>query len=729
MLRRLHSIPGLVAALLVTFMAITGAVLSVQPLFQQLGTPRAAASLTVAELTSRVVAQLPQTESISRSASGAITAHAGNSQVRIDPATGQSLGPIDVSPIFTFFTELHRSLFLGEGGRIVAGLAAAAMAVLAVSGALLLVKRMGGWRHLLQAARGTTSQKLHVELSRLAVAGLLLSAITGIYMTLATFGVISDGSTGFGFPPVGTGATPAPIAQLAALEAVPLRDLRELVLPVAGDPSDVFTLTTNAGSGYVDQSTGELIDFTANSPMQALYEAVYTLHTGEGVWWLALLLGMASLAVPTLMVTGTIIWYRRRSSRPRFAGTTGWRQADTVILVGSEGNTTWGFAATLQAALTANGHAVHVDTMDSLRTHYPAARQLLVLTATYGNGVAPATAHRFLDRLRGFNGHGLRYAVLGFGDRKFQHFCQFAGKVEAAVADKSSLNQLVPFATVDRQSTQAFAQWGRDLGAALEEPLELVHQPVQPSTRAYTLVDREDFGIEVQAPITVLRFAIPRENGWFRRHFARNGFTAGDLMGIVPPGDPIPRYYSAASRTKDGFLEIAVRKQAGGRCSEFLFGLEPGDTVDAFIRKNPDFRPPAGRRPLILIGAGTGAAPLAGFVRANASGRPIHLFFGGRDPRSDFLYGEELIDALSEGRLTRLITAFSRVVGGRYVQDQVRADAATVQKLLKDGASVMVCGGAAMAEGVREAFDAILAPLGQSVEGLRTRHRYLEDVY
>ncbi len=60
----------------------------------------------------------------------------------------------------------------------------------------------------------------------------------------------------------------------------------------------MFTLTTNQGIGSVDQASGELIDFTPNSPMQTLYEAIYTLHTGQGHWWLAMLLGMASLAVP-----------------------------------------------------------------------------------------------------------------------------------------------------------------------------------------------------------------------------------------------------------------------------------------------------------------------------------------------------------------------------------------------------------------------------------------------
>lgn len=731
MLRTLHSVPGLAAALLVCLMAITGAVLSLEPLAQQVGTAPAASSLSVAELAARVVAALPEAESLSRSASGSITAQLGRQAVRIDPESGASLGPVATSGLFAWMTELHRSLLLGEAGRVLAGLGAAAMAVLAITGVALLVNRQGGLRAMFGAVKGSPSQQLHVTLSRIAVAGLLLSAMTGAYLALASFGLVSDGASSLDFPPFGSGAAPAPITELAGLAKVPVGELRDLVLPLADDPGDVFTLTTNAGTSYIDQATGEVLEFTANAPLQALYEAIYTLHTGQGVWWLGLLLGLASLTVPALMVTGTVIWLRRRQARPRIRGNAGWQVADTVILVGSQNNTTWGFAETLRKALAANGHAVHVERMDAVRAGYPKARNVLVLAATYGDGAAPQSAQHFLSRVGGIGTARLRYAVLGFGDRRFQHFCAYADAVEAALAGLR-LEPLLPVTRIDRQSAQSFAQWGLDLGHALGEPLHLAHQAERVATRPFRLVSRDDFGVEVQAPIAVLRFEPQVRRAWWRPAGGlRRGeaFEAGDLVGIIPPGDSIPRYYSIASDHRSGGLEIAVRKQVGGRCSEFLFGLEPGDRVDGFVRRNPDFRPPSGRRPLILIGAGTGVAPLVGFVRNNAAHRPIHLFFGGRDPRSDFLFGEEMLDALRSGQLSRLITAFSRSLGGGYVQDRLREDANALRDLLAQGASIMVCGGAGMALGVREALDAILLPVGQSVALLRQRQRYLEDVY
>ncbi|MGV8955290.1 MAG: PepSY domain-containing protein [Cypionkella sp.] len=737
MLRTIHSLPGLIAGLIIAFMAVTGVVLSLQPVLDHATAP-AAASISVADLAQAVTGRLSGVERIVHLASGKVIAYydagQGAAAASIDPATGAVTGDYAPSPVFAFFTELHRSMFLGMNGRVASGLSALAIIVLATSGLFLLANRLGGWKKLFAAARGTLSQRLHVELARLAMAGLLISGLTGLVMSLNSFGLLGDvGGRVGAFPAAVDGGAPAPISSLAALQTIPLRDLRELSFPYAGDPTDVFTLITAQGQGYVDQASGALLGFTPNNLGQSLYETIYMLHTGQGLWWFGALLGLASLCVPALAVTGTLIWWLRRRNQPAIAGTVAARHADTIILVGSEGNSTWGFAATLHRALADAGHKVHVAPMNALARHYPSASQLLVLTATYGDGTAPASAKRFLARLEQFQPHaGLRFAVLGFGDRSFAQFCQFAETAEAALRQKA-MPALLSLATIDRQSAQSFAQWGQALGQRLGHELTLEHLPVTPTMTDLVLLERTDFGMEVQAPTTVLRFALPDEpRRWWQRLFGRAGglsFEPGDLVGIVPPGSSLPRYYSLASSDRDGALEICVRKQSGGLCSEFLHGLEPGSEIRAFIKRNADFRPQSGKSPVILIGAGTGIAPLAGFVRHNRRHRPYHLYFGGRDPASDFLYAPLLQAALADGRLTGLTTSFSRVVGGGYVQDRLREDAAAIRELVAQGAQIMVCGGRQMAEGVRASLDLCLAPAGETVSLLRAKGRYLEDVY
>ncbi|MFN3673179.1 MAG: PepSY domain-containing protein [Bosea sp. (in: a-proteobacteria)] len=737
MLRQIHSLPGLVAALLVAVLALTGAVLSVQPALERFAAPSVVAgTISVANLAEAARAQHGEIDKIIQTASGSVVVsyfegdRAGAD--RLDPATGLVVGPHTPSAAIRFVTNLHRSLLLGTAGRVAAGLGALAMLVLSVTGAMMLAARLGGWTALLQPIRGSARQRWHAQAGRLAIAGLLLTAMTGCFLSLSGFELIPDGSADAVASMSGSGGERASVGSLAALQAVDLADLRELAFPYAADPTDTYRLTTAAGVTQIDAATGEALSFQPHSTARQLYELIYRLHTGQGLWPLGLLLGLSALAVPLFAVTGALIWRRRRRLLPRIADNGPAAAADTIILVGSEGNSTWSFARTLHAALTQAGHKVHAAPMNALAATYPKAERMLILTATYGDGAAPASASDFLARLER-SALKLPVAVLGFGDRSFPKFCQFAEDVSAALAGKG-WPLLIQSDRIDRQSAQSFALWGESLGTALGHGLRLAHVAERPKTTALELMKRVEYGAEVQAPTAILSFRLPGAAAGlslWRRLFAASlpPFEAGDLVGILRPGSIVPRYYSLASSSREGVLEICVRKQAGGLCSGFLNDLPLGGRVDGFIKANPGFRPNAGASPLILIGAGAGIAPLMGFLRANRAHREAHLYWGGRSPASDFLYREDLEACMADGRLTALNAVFSRVADGGYVQDRLAADAQHLAALLRRGAQIMVCGGRDMAGGVSQALDAILAPMGSSATALKARGLYLEDVY
>lgn len=726
MLRRFHSLPGLIAALLAMVLAISGALLCVQPALERLqSTTTAPGQLNVGQLAGRVASQFPGVEQIQRSASGTVIVFynldgkAGAEKV--DPLTGQGLGPYEPSAFSRWVKDLHRSLFLGSPGHALTGAGALLMLALSISGGLLLVRRLGGWHNLLRPLRGTLSQRWHAEVGRLALLGLLLSALSGVYMSAASFGLVDDGSQREPAFPAQVSAGPAlPVATLKALQATDLNDLRELVYPAPGNPGDVFTLRTAKGDGYVDQATGALLSYQAHDSMRDLYEWIYRLHTGEGLWWLGLLLGMCALSVPLMSMTGLLLWWRRRKAGPHIDNNSAAHTADSVILVGSENNSTWGFAKTLHDALYKSGHQVHSAAMNDWRGNYRNARRVFILTATHGDGDTPASASQFLARLaRTGLRPGLPFAVLGMGDRQFTRFCQYAHQVQDAMLQAGG-SPLLELETVNRQSPQEFARWGQALGARLGHELLLVHNPQQPRTHCMQLIERIAYGQKVNAPTHVLRFKACNE---------LPGFMAGDLVGIVPPGSSIPRFYSLASSSQDGVLEICVRKHNGGVCSEFLHGLDIGAQIDVFIQPNPQFRPVAGAQPVILIGAGTGIGPLAGFIRNNKARHPMHLYWGGRNPASDFLYEPELNQYLSDHRLTELHAAFSQAQDRSYVQDRLISDALALRRLIEKGAQVLVCGSREMAKGVMQALDEVLRPLNLSVLTLKAQGRYREDIY
>jgi len=735
MIRALHRWPGLLALILVAILAISGAALSVFPAAERLSVPQADAGLTVADLAARIQAAHPGVEQIRRAPSGRITAfwfdNGTPGAAVIDPATGRGIASADPDPLERWLTNLHRSLFLGDAGRIAMAVGAAAMLVLSLSGAVLILRRMGGWRRWFAPLRGPLPSRIHAGIARVAVIGLALSSVTALWMTASTFDLLPDGAAPLAFTAEASGRTGAALATMAPLAATPAAELRELSFPYPGDATDTFTLKTDRGTGYVDQGTGELLAWTDLTGWERVSETVYRLHTGQGAAALGLVLGVMALGVPAMAATGLALFIAGRRARPHIRGNHPSKRAGTILLVGSEGGSTWGFAATLHRALAAAGQRVHVAPLSVFDpARYPQAKRFIILAATWGEGQAPATARRFMDRLAALkSAPDAPLAVLGFGDRSFPSFCGFADEVARLAAAKGWV-QFIPFDTVDRQSPQDFARWGRALGAVLGIDLALEHLPVPPPAERLTLISRRDYGTDVQAPTAILRFCLPAIPFLHRltgRGFAR--FQAGDLLGILPEGSDLPRLYSLASGRRDGFVEIVVRKHPGGLCSGQLLALEPGQGIRAFVRRNPAFHPEGGKAPLILIGAGTGIGPLAGFIQANRSKRPVHLFFGMRHPDSDFLYREDLAGWQADNRLARLTTAISRGAKPRYVQGALRAESAELTRLIREGARIMVCGGRDMAAGVAEALTDILAPVGLTPFALKAEGRYAEDIY
>lgn len=733
MIRKLHRWPGLIAAAFLILLALSGTMLSVFPSIEAVSAPKPVASQSVGELAALVLKTHPTLEQIKRAPSGKITAwwfdgDTPGSAV-VDPATGQDAGSADPSAVEQWLINLHRSLFLNDNGRIVTAIAAAALLVLSLSGVVLVSRRVGGMRNWFTRLRGPFAGRVHSELARIAVPVLLLTAATALWMTAATFDLLPSDEANAAFPATLSGQTAFPVDQIAALKDTPVSQLRDLTLPAVGDAQDVYTLTTATGMGYLDQGTGATLAWAGNGPWARAYEWIYLLHTGQGAAIWGLLLGALMLSMPALAITGTLTWVKGRRGRPRLRGMASATVAQTVILVGSEGGSTWGFATTLAQALQAGGQSVHLAALNSFAPdRYTTAQRLVVMTSTWGDGDAPTSARGALERLAAAT-PSLPMAILGFGDSSFPNFCGFATEFET-LARAKGWQLCLPESRIDRESPQEFARWGLAYGAEIGLPLELHHQPSLPRIEPLTLISRRDYGEAVQAPAAILRFALPKRGLWARLTGKGLGrFQAGDLLGIVPEGARVPRYYSLASASGDGFVEIVARKHPGGLCSGQLMALQPGDAVQAFIRPNPDFHPDRATTPLILIGAGTGIGPLAGFIRKEGARRPVHLWFGARHPDTDLFYGKELGEWSDQGRLSGLTTAFSRSGKRIYVQDALRQDGDILRELISIGARIMVCGGRDMAHGVQAALGDILAPIGLTAAGLKSEGRYAEDVY
>lgn len=733
MLRRFHSLAGLTAALFLLITATTGALLALDPVLQRANAlVPARGAVSVADVAEKVLLAYPGTEQIERLPSGAVvvyfTQDGQTAADLINPLTGTLLATYQQSAVFAWLKDLHRAFLWDDKGRAGAGIVALLLSVLCISGVFLLASRAGGWRQLFapmrSAGNGAISPRLHAELARAAALGLLLSALTGSVMSALRFELLPEAAElEADFPQKVAGTAAAPVGTLPALQQTDLVDLHQLIFPSRTDPQDLYALRTHQGSGYVDQATGQWLSYADYGNAAQLQTFIMELHTGEAYWWLGLLFGLAALTVPALAITGFQIWWQRRRAMPHLQGNSAVGQADTIVLVGSESNSTWGFANALCEALKHSGCLVHLAPMDQLANHYVKAERLLILTSTYGDGDAPASASQFLQKLQKLPPTlSLPFAVLGFGDRQFCSFCAFADRVTEALQQRQ-WPQLLATDYVDRQSAATFEHWGVALGNVLGLPLTLHYTPVLPASHGLMLVERQNYGEAVQAPTCVLRFQSAPPGSTLPV------FSAGDLVGILPPGNTAPRFYSLASASTDGVLEICVRQQDNGLCSGFLYNLKLGETAAGFIQKNARFKPAAGKSPILLIGAGTGIAPLVGFIRANTARRPIYLYWGGRLATSDFLYQNELNSCLADQRLSQLHVAFSRGAEPAYVQDKLLQDADQIRTLINGNAQIMLCGGRRMATDVAATLNTILAPIALDVATLKKSGQYLEDTY
>lgn len=167
----------------------------------------------------------------------------------------------------------------------------------------------------------------------------------------------------------------------------------------------------------------------------------------------------------------------------------------------------------------------------------------------------------------------------------------------------------------------------------------------------------------------------------------------------------LPRAYSIASPGDTGYLDLCIRKVAYLRQGRQHYGsathwlLEHAGTVRVYCRSNPGFHLPSDDKvlaPLILIGTGTGIAPLMGLLREVGTccqHRQTCLIFGEKHRATDFLYREELTALQAQGTLTHLVTAFSRDGQAKYyVQHAIEEHAQLLCDMLERGAHIYVCG-------------------------------------
>jgi len=234
----------------------------------------------------------------------------------------------------------------------------------------------------------------------------------------------------------------------------------------------------------------------------------------------------------------------------------------------------------------------------------------------------------------------------------------------------------------------------------------------------------------------------------FLRHFSTCKVPLAHFLELMPR--LIPRYFSISSDQlmKPTSIVITVALVQNGVCTTMLCGAKPGDQIPIFVRKSTFHLPLRDKkRPLVMIGPGTGVAPLVGFLERReawkAKGQdlgPAMLFFGCRNAAQDFIHEDYLKQSEQSGTLSVLDVAFSRDGPQKvYVQHRIAQRAAEVWGLLSAGANLYICGDAKhMAKDVEATLiDKVFVGAGgmskadatQKLADLVKQDRYHKDVW
>jgi p-cymene monooxygenase electron transfer component len=167
-------------------------------------------------------------------------------------------------------------------------------------------------------------------------------------------------------------------------------------------------------------------------------------------------------------------------------------------------------------------------------------------------------------------------------------------------------------------------------------------------------------------------------------------YRAGQYMAVTWPGAPGPRNYSFAAAPSAGGntrLTSFIRKVPGGAFTERLFGEDLSAMEFEIEAPHGSFWLREGTGPILLVGGGSGLAPLIGLLEDAANrgaARDAILLFGGRTARDLYcqdqiaaiaarwqgrfefwpVLSEESSEGLRSGMVTAEITAALTALGG-----------------------------------------------------------------
>lgn len=671
--------------------AVSGFILAFQPISEQIKPYQVAnlKNITVAETVSVLKKNYPEVITINVDANNfvlanVITDNGENLNGYIHPKTGVYLGDkIENSKLFNWVTNFHRSLFLKGIGRFFVGLCSFLLFLIAVSGSILILKRQGGIQKFFsKIINENFNQYWHVVLGRLSLIPIIIITITGVYLSAEKFNLLPKNNTNHALDFDSFLDTPQKnVSDFSVFKNLKLSEVKTIEFPFSNAVEDYYTISLKNKQIVVNQFTGVVLS-EINYPLVNLFSNVSLfLHTGKGSILWSIILAIACINILFFIYSGFAITLKRnrykiKNKYPKDA-------CKYVILVGSENGNTLAFAIALQQQLLKAGKSVYLTELNHYSV-YKNAQHLIILTATYGEGEAPANAKGFLDRLKTVKQkQKISYSVVGFGSMAYPNFCKFAMDVDQEM--KLYFKQEFPAFTINDKSVEAFQNWITLWNKNRNFPITISKEKLAAKPKPkhkFTLIKKTSVKQETS---TTFLLTLKTKN---------KKFTSGDLLAIYPKNDYRERLYSIAKINNNVLLSVKLHENGLG--SGFLNTLNIGDSFLGKRIPNKAFHFPKNANKVILIANGTGIAPFLGMLSQNHNLTETHLYYGVKNKASLKPFYSILENNLQNKQLAKLKVAFSQEMPKNYVQNLLKLDVLFVAETLKTKGVILICGSLTM---------------------------------
>ncbi len=641
----------------------------------------------------------------------------------IHPLTGKVLAEPEVKNAFVQWNlALHRSLFLKETGRFIIGLVSFLLMLITISGTILIIKRQQGVkRFFAKINKDSIAQYYHVLAGRLLLIPIFILALTGTYLFLLRFDIIPNPP--FTVNEVSTieefdESETIPLEEFSILKKTYLSEVLKIEFPAFEDPEEFYKIKLKDREIILHQYTGEILDETEYTQASIFERWSLDLHTGRtNILW-AIILGLASLNIIFFIISGFTIALKRRAVKIKNKFTA--KDAEYILLVGSENGSTKRFAHQIHQQILANGQKSFLIEMNQF-AEFPKARHIIVFTSTYGLGCPPSNATKFIKQVKKHAPtQQVEFSVVGFGSKSYEDYCAFAIRIDEFLANQKWATRSIELHTVNDQSPKEFTAWAKKWSEknliALATAPALYSQKI-PKLKEFEVV-QSAADSEINSTFQVILQATHKEK-----------FQSGDLLAIYPADDHRERFYSISKH--DNAIQLIVKLYEDGLGSQYLNKLEAPSKIKARIIRNSTFHFPKKAPQVIMIANGTGIAPFLGMIRENRKKTATHLYGGFRyNNEASKKYQEFANEQIAQDHLTQFHIAFSKEEQATYVMDLIKRDREFFNEVLESGGVLMICGSLMMQNDVESVLDQIVfEKTGKSLDDYRLKGQIKSDCY